>query len=61
MSKTGTITWSSYIQLKLGHGYFKSYLKRLPAYNSDRCDCNNSLVQSPAYLLLECSKYAPNQ
>src|SRR6266498_3890813 len=22
-------TWSSYIQLKIGHGFFKSYLKRL--------------------------------
>ena len=49
--------WSSYIQLKLGHGYFKSYLKRLPDYNSDKCDCNNNYIQSPAHLLLSCSKY----
>ena len=54
--------WSSYIQLKLGHGYFKSYLKRVPAhYDDDKCDCNNSSIQSPAHLLLECSKYAPDQ
>src|SRR5215471_20581520 len=25
--KSSRIVWSSYIQLKLGHGYFKSYLK----------------------------------
>ena len=49
--------WSSYIQLKLGHGYFKSYLKRLPDYNSDRCDCNRSSIQSPAHLLLSCENY----
>ena len=22
-------TWSSYIQLKIGHGFFKSYLKKI--------------------------------
>jgi ribonuclease HI len=55
--KTSRIIWSSYIQLKLGHGYFKSYLKRLPDYNSDRCDCDNNSIQSPAHLLLSCSKY----
>ena len=50
--------WSSYIQLKLEHGYFKSYLKRLSEYDSDKCDCNNTSIQSPAHLLLSCSKYA---
>jgi ribonuclease HI len=55
--KTSRIVWSSYIQLKLGHGHFKSYLKRLSDYNSDKCDCNNSYVQSPAHLLTSCSKY----
>ena len=55
--KASRIVWSSYIQLKLGHGYFKSYLKRLPDYNSDKCDCNDNNIQSPAHLLLSCSKY----
>jgi hypothetical protein len=55
--KTSRIVWSSYMQLKLGHGYFKSYLKRLPDYNSDKCDCNSNSIQSPAHLLLNCSKY----
>src|SRR4030095_1251827 len=55
--KTSRIVWSTYIQLKLGHGYFKSYLKRLPDFDSDKCDCNNQNTESPAHLLLECSKY----
>jgi hypothetical protein len=46
------------MQLKLGHGYFKSYLKRLPEFDSDKCDCNQYCKQSPAHLLLSCSKYA---
>ena len=29
--------FSTIIQLKLGHGYFKSYLKRLPKYQNDFC------------------------
>ena len=49
--------WSSYIQLKLGHGHFRSYLKRLPDYDSDKCDCNGIYIQSPAHLLTSCSKY----
>ena len=56
--KAPRLVWSSYIQLKLGHGYFKSYLKRLPSYNFDnKCDCNNISIQLPAHLLLSCSKY----
>ncbi len=46
------------MQLKLGHGYFKSYLKRLSDYDSDKCDCNNISIQSSTHLLLSCSKYA---
>jgi ribonuclease HI len=61
-AKTSRIVWSSYIQLKIGHGHFKSYLKRLPDYanNQDfdnKCDCNHTNIQSPAHLLLDCSKY----
>ena len=51
--KTSRIVWSSYIQLKIGHGHFKSYLKRLSDYNSDdKCECNKNSIQSPAHLLL---------
>jgi hypothetical protein len=30
-------TWTAYIQLKLGHRYFRSYLSRLPQYETDKC------------------------
>ena len=29
----------------------------IPDYDSDRCDCNDISIQSPAHLLLECSNY----
>ena len=49
--------WSTYIQLKLGHDYFKSYLNRLPNYNSDICQfCNTR--ENPEHLLLYCRRYS---
>jgi len=49
--------WSTYIQLKLGHGYFKSYLNRLPNYNSDICQfCNTR--ENPEHLLLYYRRYS---
>ena len=49
-------TWSTYIQLKLGHGYFKSYLVRLPGYDTDQClVCKTK--QSPEHLILSCKAY----
>src|SRR6266498_816820 len=50
-------TWSSYIQLKIGHGFFKSYLKRLPNYESAECFCHRNTIQNPTHLVLECSEY----
>jgi ribonuclease HI len=55
--KVSRIVWSSYMQLKIGHGYFLSYLYRLPDYDSNRCDCDDNLVQSPAHILLNCSNF----
>jgi hypothetical protein len=49
--------WSTYIQLKLGHGYFKSYLIRLPDYYSNSCStCNTK--ENPEHLLLHCKRYS---
>src|SRR5438552_806337 len=49
--------WSTYIQLKLGHGYFKSYLNRLSNYNSELCQfCNTK--ENPEHLLLHCERYS---
>ena len=51
--------WSSIQQLKIGHGYFLSYLKRFnQQYENDICNkCNSNLKQTPYHLILECSKY----
>src|SRR5437773_2361396 len=38
--------WSSYMQLKTGHGYFKSYLKRLPNFQENSCSCHRFAVQN---------------
>jgi len=35
--KLDKLTWSTMIQLKLSHGYFRSYLVRLPAYKEEVC------------------------
>ena len=43
--------WSAFIQLKLGHGYFKSYLVRLPDYTTNKyfiCD----IKKNSKYLIL---------
>src|SRR6266496_3927223 len=45
--------WSAFIQLKLGHGYFKSYLVRLPEYTTNRCFiCGTK--KNPEHLILHC-------
>jgi ribonuclease HI len=49
--------WSAFMQLKLGHGYFKSYLYRLSEYNSEKCiECNTK--ENPEHLLLHCRRYS---
>ncbi len=49
--------WLSYIQLKIGHGFFKSYLKRLPNYKSAEYFYYKNNIQNPTYLVLEYSEY----
>ena len=45
--------WSAFIQLKLGHEYFKSYLVRLPEYTTNRCFiCDTK--KNPEHLILYC-------
>ena len=46
-------TWSTFMQLKLGHGYFKFYLVKFLNYSSNRCfTCGTK--ESPEYLILHC-------
>lgn len=49
---------SAYYQLKLGHGYLKSYLHRFKKSTNDRCTCVGAPAQTPRHLLLECSLYS---
>jgi ribonuclease HI len=58
-TKIGKKIWSTYIQLKTGHGYFNSYLINIPdsEIQEKRCFCNRFSIQNPTHLLLECKKY----
>ena len=56
LPKTNQMTASTIHQLRLGHGYFRSFLIRLPKYNSSRCHCSKP-VQTPKHLLLGCPLY----
>jgi hypothetical protein len=47
---------SALIQLKLGHGYFGSYLAKRTG-QSDRCFNGCRAKQTPEHLLLSCSNY----
>ena len=45
------------MQMKFGHGFFKSYLIRLPKYDSKNCngDCNE--IQTSKHLLINCRHF----
>jgi hypothetical protein len=45
---------SSFYQLKLGHGYIKSYLFKLGHTSSNKCDCGQ--IETPEHLILSCKK-----
>lgn len=46
---------SAFYSIKLGHGYFNSYLERFQKRDSNLCSCHK--VQTPEHLLLECPRY----
>jgi ribonuclease HI len=56
LPNTNQTTASTIHQLRLGHGYFRSYLTRLPNYDSTRCQCSEP-VQTAKHLLLGCPIY----
>ncbi len=47
---TKRATASAFYQLKIGHGYIKSYLYRLKHYLNDKCRCG--VKETPEHLLL---------
>ena len=51
---------STVTQLRLGHGYFGSYLRHLPSFDTDRCQCG-APSQTPKHLLLQCPTYAESR
>ena len=61
LRKIDRLTFSTFIQLKMGHDYFKSYLHRLSENNSNKCYeiCNAS--QTSEHLLLNCKHYRSEQ
>ena len=52
---------STITQLKLSHGYFKSYLHRLPNYESDLCYSTCYCKQDVRHILLACKFYRAEQ
>ncbi len=59
--KIDRLTFSIFIQSKMRHNYFKSYLHRLSENNSNKCYeiCNAS--QTSEHLLLNCKHYRSEQ
>lgn len=53
-SGTTRNTASAFFQLKLGHGYIKSYLHRFKLTNN-KCICGN--IEAPQHLLISCPIY----
>lgn len=51
-------TTSQLIHLRTGHGYFRSYLERIPAANIDSAECRCSAPRQDAkHLLLRCPQF----
>lgn len=61
LRKIDRLTFPTFIQLKIGHGYFKSYLHRLSEDNSNKCCGICNVRQTPQYLLLNCRHYRAEQ
>jgi hypothetical protein len=47
---------SAYYQLKIGHGYLKSYLHRINKSTTDKCRCRRP--ETAEHLLLVCKDYS---
>jgi Ribonuclease HI len=48
---------SSYMQLKLGHGFFRTYIGKIDRNIDLYCNCGEETVQNPTHLVLECKNY----
>ncbi len=61
MRKIDRLTFSIFIQLKIKHDYFKSYLHRLSENNSNKCYEICNARQMLKHLLLNCRHYRAEQ
>ena len=54
-----TLQLATVTQLRLGHGYFKSYLSRLDENVSGSCTCEKRTPapETPEYIILYCTKF----
>ena len=59
--KIDRLTFSTFIQLKMKHDYFKSYLHRLSENNSNKCYEICKARQTSKHLLLNCKHYRAEQ
>ncbi len=61
LRKIDKLTFSIFIQLKMKHDYFKSYLHRLSENNSNKCYEICNARQTLKHLLLNCRHYKAEQ
>ncbi len=61
LRKIDKLTFSIFIQLKMRHDYFKSYLHRLSENNSNKCYEICNARQTSKHLLLNCRHYRAEQ
>ncbi len=61
LRKINRLTFSIFIQLKMKHDYFKSYLHWLSKNNSNKCYEICSVRQTSKHLLLNCRHYRAEQ
>jgi len=61
LRKINRLTFSTFIQLKIKHDYFKSYLHWLSENNSNKCYEICNARQTSKYLLLNCRHYKAEQ
>ena len=59
--KINRLTFSTFIQLKMKHDYFKNYLHRLSKNNSNKCYEICKARQTLKHLLLNCKHYRAEQ
>ena len=60
-SSNEKLTFSTFLQIKIRHDFFKFYLSRLFTYKSNRCNENCNKIQIFKHLLLNCYHYFNEQ